>query len=108
MRPTGILYVLFFGSGAAGLGYQLVWVRMLAGGLGHEAPALLGVASAFLGGLGLGAWVLGQRIKNSRQPLGWYGGLELLIGIWGAASGLFVPALNQLVLRLLGPAPASW
>src|SRR6185369_13135448 len=68
-----ILYPLFFVSGAAGLGYQAVWLRMLTGGVGHEAPAMLGVASAFLAGLGLGAWMLGKRVRSSSSPLGWYG-----------------------------------
>ncbi len=37
-RPprTRLVQLLFFFSGAAGLGYQMVWVRMFAAGLGHE------------------------------------------------------------------------
>ena len=59
------LLVLFFSSGAAGLGYQMVWVRMFAAGLGHETPAVLAVAGAFLGGVAVGAWFLDRRISRS-------------------------------------------
>ena len=39
MRPRVmpfLFYALFFFSGSAGLGYQMVWSKMLATGLGHE------------------------------------------------------------------------
>jgi hypothetical protein len=37
----GSLYVLIFLSGLAGLGYEMVWSRMLTTGLGHEVTAVL-------------------------------------------------------------------
>src|SRR5213082_977433 len=59
------LYALFFLSGGAGLGYQMVWSRMLSAGLGHEMPAVLAVVGAFMGGMAIGAWVLDHRIARS-------------------------------------------
>src|SRR5262245_22524574 len=94
-RPV-LLFLLFFLSGAAGLGSQMVWIRMFAAGLGHEAPALLAVTSAFLGGMATGAWGLDRRISQSRQAAKWYGGLEWLIGVWVLLSALFIPAVNRL------------
>ena len=84
MRRTGafVLYLLFFCSGAAGLGYQMVWVRMFTAGLGHETPAVLAVAGAFLGGMAVGAWFLDRRISRSAHPARWYGGLELCLHFW--------------------------
>jgi hypothetical protein len=35
-------------SGATGLGYELVWCRMFASGLGAETPAVLAALAAFL------------------------------------------------------------
>jgi spermidine synthase len=101
-------YPLFFLSGAAGLGCQMVWVRMFAAGLGQEVPALLGVTSAFLGGLAVGAWAFGRRIGEGANGARWYGGLELAIGVWSVLSSLFIPAINRLALSLTGPAPAPW
>ena len=105
LRPA-LLLLLFFLSGAAGLGCQMVWVRMFAAGLGHEVPALLAVTSAFLGGMAVGAWSLDRRISRSRQAAKWYAGLELLIGIWAMLSALFIPAVDRLALTLTGPTPS--
>src|SRR5438876_995671 len=61
MRPRVmpfLFYALFFFSGSAGLGYQMVWSRMIAIGLGQEMPAVLAVIAAFMGGMALGACAL--------------------------------------------------
>ena len=42
------LHFLFFLSGAAALGYQLVWTKLFATGLGHEYPAMLAIVCAFV------------------------------------------------------------
>jgi len=58
-RPrAGFFYLLFFFSGAAGLGYQLIWSKLFAAGLGHEVPAVLAVICAFMAGMALGSWLL--------------------------------------------------
>ena len=109
LRPKALsVYPLFFLSGAAGLGYQMVWIRMFAAGLGHETPAMLAVASAFLGGLAIGAWVLDRRISRSLNPARWYGSLEVLIGVTGALSALTIPMVNHLALTLSGPSPSPF
>ncbi|WP_295883101.1 hypothetical protein [uncultured Thiohalocapsa sp.] len=50
-----LLLVLFL-SGSAGLGYEMVWTRMLAVGPGHEIVAVLAVIAAFFAALALGAY----------------------------------------------------
>jgi spermidine synthase len=102
-----LLYPLFFLSGAAGLGYQMVWLRMLAAGLGHEVPAMIAVTAAFLGGMALGAWCLDRRISQSALAGQWYGGLEFVIGAWGIISAIGIPVVNRLALALTGPEPSS-
>lgn len=101
------LYLLFFLSGAAGVGYQLVWTKMFTAGLGHEMSALVAVVSAFFGGVALGAWALDRRISLSPNPRHWYAGLELIIGGWACLSALFIPFANPLALRLAGVEPAA-
>ncbi len=102
------LYVLFALSGAAGLGYQMVWVRMFAAGLGHETPAMLGVASAFLGGLAVGGWYFDQRIGSSSNAVRWYVGIEIVIGGFGLLTALTIPLVNQLALQFIGPEPSAF
>jgi len=92
-----MLAVLFFFSGAAGLGYQVIWIRMFTAGMGHELPALLVVASACLGGMALGAWMLDGVLARTYQPGRWYAGLE-----WGlAASAAATPFLLPLAMRIV-------
>src|SRR5215510_5792518 len=87
-------------SGFAGLGYEIIWTRMLAVTLGHEIVAVLGVISALFAGLALGSLVPGRRIAASGRPALWYAALELAIGAWALAlipllplAGDFVPLL---------------
>ncbi|MEQ8844133.1 MAG: fused MFS/spermidine synthase [Phycisphaerales bacterium] len=103
-----LLYVVFFLSGVAGLGYQMVWTRMFAVGLGHEAPGMLAVVAAFFGGLALGAFVIDPRIGRSDRPDRWYIGLEVMIGAWGLLTATLIPAINELVPTLTGPDPDAW
>src|SRR5436190_6451525 len=101
-----LLYLLFFFSGSAGLGYQMVWSKMFATGLGHEMPAVLAVLCAFLGGMALGSWWLDRFIARSQSPGSWYGGLEIVIGAWGFLSAALIPAANQAALPLMGLEPS--
>ena len=66
MNSTAAVYAIFLSSGIAGLGYQIVWTKMFAVGLGHELPSVLAVVAAFFGGLSLGAWLLALR-SNLRR-----------------------------------------
>jgi spermidine synthase len=75
-------------------------------GLGHEMPALLAVLAAFMAGMALGAWALSQvPIAN---PGRWYGGLELLIGVWAASTALMIPVAAQLAHRWIGIEPSAF
>lgn len=93
-------------SGFAGLGYEIVWTRMLAVSLGHEIVAVLGVISALFGGLALGSLALGRPIAASRRPAVWYAGLELVIGGWALVLIVATPLFGDLVPSLV-PVDAS-
>lgn len=108
MRRVGAVYFVFLLSGVAGLGYEIVWVRMFAVGLGHEIPGLLSVIAAFFGGFAIGAWALDGAVSRSRVPGRWYVGLELLIGTWGLISVAAIPWANAQVAGLAGPTPTAW
>src|SRR5204863_4008071 len=95
-----VFYLLFFLSGAAGLGYQLIWSKIFAIGLGHEVPAVLAVICAFMAGMALGSWFLDRPFtKFSNRS---YALLELIIGLWGIVTALFIGPANQFALRLIG------
>ncbi|MGA9539233.1 MAG: hypothetical protein WBR24_25295 [Desulfobacterales bacterium] len=81
MIRNGFPFALMFLSGFAGLGYEIVWTRMLSATLGHEIIAVLAVVSAFFSGLALGSWTLDRPISAAKNPGRWYAGLEFSIGL---------------------------
>jgi spermidine synthase len=102
----GVLWLIFFASGAAGVGYEITWTRMLSVGLGHEMPSMLAVVAAFFGGLSLGAWGFDRVVSRSRAPSSWYAGFETCIGLWGAASIAWIPYVNRFTPVWIGIDPS--
>ncbi|HVH09269.1 MAG TPA: fused MFS/spermidine synthase [Gemmatimonadales bacterium] len=78
--------LLFFLSGATGLVYELLWVRLLYQAFGSTIQSVTTVVAAYMGGLGLGAWWLGRRADRHPQPAALYGWLEIAIGVFGVLS----------------------
>lgn len=106
-RDTAALAVMV-ASGFAGLGYQIIWTQQCALWLGHEAPAVLAVVTAFFGGLALGAVAFGQRIERSAVPRRWYAGAEALIAGWGLLLALAMAPASDALLALIGPHPGPF
>ena len=77
-RPVSIL---FFLSGFAGLGYQIIWFKRFSHLWGNSTLAMAAVVASFLAGLGLGAYLLGRLADRVRAPLWWYAILEAGVGI---------------------------
>jgi spermidine synthase len=75
-----IIALCFFGSGAAGLIYEVVWIRMLGLVFGHTVHAVTTVLVAFMAGLALGSSLGGRIADRIRRPVQWYGALEIAIG----------------------------
>jgi len=91
-----ILYFAFFLSGVAGLIYESIWSRYLGLFVGHSAYAQVIVLIIFLGGLSLGAILVGERSEGLRRPLFWYAAAEAMVGLFG----LFFHDLFLLVQEL--------
>ncbi len=69
MAPRRAVAVAYALSGAAGLLYEVVWVRLLTLHFGHETAAVSTVLAAFMGGLAAGA-ALGGRYAPRLGPGG--------------------------------------
>ncbi len=96
------VYSLFFLSGCAGLGYQLIWTREFSTGLGHELPAVLAVVAAFFGGVAIGSRLLDRRASTASNPGRFYAWAELVIGGWGIISLQIIPMANHLAQTSAG------
>src|SRR5689334_22821734 len=90
-----ILYVIFFLSGATGLVYEVIWVRLTGLVFGNTSHAISTVLGAFMAGLALGSWKLGQRADRTPNPLRMYGVLEIGIGISAALVPLVFRSLDR-------------
>ena len=86
LAVTFLLLFLLFSSGACALVYQLSWLREFRLFFGNSTTASAAVMAIFMGGLGLGSYWWGQRLKKCSNLLLFYGRLELGIALWSAFS----------------------
>ena len=78
---AGIIVLCFFLSGATGLVYQVVWLRLLGLVFGHTVYATTTVLSAFMAGLALGSLLAARRMARLKNLIAVYGWLEIGIGV---------------------------
>lgn len=82
-----VVYVAIALSGAAALGAEVVWTRLLTLMLGGTVYTFAMILAVFLTGLGLGstagAW-LGRRVATPRLALGWLQALQVVGVAWAA------------------------
>ncbi len=96
--PVGLIYLLFFLSGAAALVYQVVWVRSLTLVFGGSHLAVTVVLSIFMAGLAIGSQLVGRFVDRVEKPLRLYGLLELGL----APSALLFAGLMELYPQIYG------
>lgn len=93
--PTGtarVFYLLFALSGAAGLIYQVLWIRAFTAVFGATAEAAAAILAAFFLGLAVGSDLFGRLADRIARPLRLYALLELGIAI------AVLPALGGVAL----------
>src|SRR2546422_6587002 len=96
LNLKSILYVIFFLSGATGLVYEVIWVRLTGLIFGNTSQAISTVLGAFMAGLALGGWKLGQKADRADNPLPMYGLLEIGVGLLAALVPLIFCPLDKL------------
>jgi predicted membrane-bound spermidine synthase len=99
-RRKGVIAALFFGSGAAGLVYEVVWSKYLANLLGSAAEANAVVVATFMLGLALGARVFGSVADRTLRPLRLYAALELGVGAYAFAFPKLFAGASALYLKV--------
>src|SRR5271169_326392 len=81
----GILACFFF-SGAAGLIYQVAWVKALGLIFGHTVYAVASVLAVFMAGLAAGSAYLGSWSERHAEPVILYAWIEFLVAATGLVS----------------------
>jgi len=95
-----IVFLLFVGSGAAALIYEIVWFQFLQLVVGSSTISLGVLLGTFMGGMCLGSIIAPRVIDRRRHPLRVYAILELAIG--GIAVALLI------VMPLVGRIYVAW
>jgi spermidine synthase len=103
----GVIYLMFFLSGAAALIYEVIWVRSLSLIFGGTHLAVTSVLSVFMGGLALGSYFLGRRVDALKRPLQFYGILELAIALSAGAFMVLMKVYPSIYIILAGGGDAS-
>jgi spermidine synthase len=101
-----LLLVLFFFSGACGLIYQVLWLRLLSLVFGVTVYAASTVLAAFMAGLALGSIMAGPVLARVRRPLLVFGVAEIFIGLSALATPFALDAASAIYQQLY-PATAG-
>src|SRR3989454_8525447 len=104
LNVKSILYVIFFLSGATGLVYEVIWVRLTGLIFGNTSQAISTVLGAFMAGLAFGRWRLGKKADRTDDPLRMYGLVEIGIGLSAALFSLIFCVLDKFYFALAPPA----
>lgn len=97
------LVAVFVLSGAAGLIYESLWSRYLGLFVGHSAYAQIIVLVIFLGGMSLGAHLVGRRSEEIRRPLIGYAVVELVVGLLAIVFHSVFVAVTDFAYRSILP-----
>jgi spermidine synthase len=95
-RALRVLPTFFFFSGASSLIFETIFTRLLTYTFGNTSHAVSTVLAAFLGGLALGAFLIGRWADRRSPSLRIYGALELMVAVYC----LFLPQLFALLTRV--------
>ncbi len=111
-RRFALIGLLLMGSGACALIYQVTWLRELRLVFGSTTAAASAVLAIFMGGLGVGNFLLGRRTDKQPNPLAFYALLEGLIAIAVGLSPWLIDASRAVYIALggqmaLGPLGAA-
>lgn len=85
MRPRLLAFLLFL-SGAGALVLEVAWFRRTAQVAGATSVAMAGVLAAVIGGMAIGAHLLGRVADRSRDPLRLYALLEAGVALGAVLS----------------------
>src|SRR6476620_4200413 len=81
---------LVFGSGFSALLYQTTWLREFRLIFGSSTAASAAVLAIFMGGLGVGSALMGNRPQKTSNPLRFYATLEFFIALSASLTPLLI------------------
>ncbi|WP_224243803.1 fused MFS/spermidine synthase [Hyalangium gracile] len=107
--PTAQHWVLrlFFVSGLSGILFEVLWTRIFTYLLGGTSHSVTAVITAFMLGMGLGAYLFGRLADRQTRPLRTYGLLELGVVFSGLIAFYAFRHIEALYSALYAWAPQA-
>ncbi len=103
MKLNRLYLACFFISGAAGLIYQVCWVRILSLVFGNTVYAVSMVVAGFLSGLAIGSHYWGKKADTAKTPLKMYVLMEAGIAVSALAITLLITVLDNAIVSVMTP-----
>ena len=108
-RKLVLLVLCTFGiSGAAALGYEVLWTRNLGVTLHSTTYSFTLILTAFLCGIGLGSFLYGRYLQRSRRPVFLFGAIQATVGVYALALIHFFRVMPNLAAEVIQPWEADW
>jgi spermidine synthase len=95
-----LVALLFAGSGASALIYEIVWYQLLQLAIGSTSVSLGVLLAIFMGGLCIGSLALPRLLPRARgiHPLLIYAGIEALIALFGLVELILIPLIGTVYI----------
>ena len=107
-RTVTVVLVAFSVSGAAALGYEVLWTRTLGVALQSTTYSFTLILTTFLCGIGLGSYLFGKLSPRLKSPVLCFAGIEIAIGLCGLAMIHVLRIIPDLASTFGGAAGAEW
>jgi spermidine synthase len=95
-------------SGAAALGYEILWTRNLGPTLHSTSYSFTLILTAFLCGIGIGSFFYGKRWQRTTRPVFLFGAIQAVVGLYSLALIHFFRVMPDLAAEIIQPSEASW
>lgn len=97
--PQLLKHLVLFGIGGSGciiFSYLILWMRSLIMSMGDDTYSSLIMIIVFALALAFGAMLFSRVIKDGRNPVIIFAVVEILVGLFGILSVVFIPSLASL------------
>ena len=107
MADSILVVLLFVGSGAAALIYEVVWQQLLQLVIGSSTVSLGVLLGTYMGGMCLGSLFGPRLLSRGQHPLRLYALLEAAIGAMGLVLFFAMPLVTRLYTAIGGIGPTG-
>ena len=109
--PRGVTLIAlgaFSVSGAAALGYEVLWTRTLGVALQSTTYSFTLILTTFLCGLALGSYLYGKLARRLKRFVLAFGVIQVSVGAYSLALIHFFGVLPELAARHIEPSESHW